>query len=81
MSESPKLKVEYTVGGAHEEKICDLEQAKNFLYGSCGSQALVVVEGQAISSYKELVQLAAQNQHKGKEVLNVVLIVPPIGGG
>ena len=41
----PRLKVEYEVGEACEERICDLEEAKKFPYGSNGGQYLVTAEG------------------------------------
>ena len=52
MSKLPKLKVEYMIGQTREERICDFEEAKKFLYGSTGGQYLVTVEGQGVISYE-----------------------------
>ena len=81
MSKLPKLKVEYTVGQAHEERICDFEEAKKFLYGSNGGQYLVTVEGQGVISYEEFVQLAARDDYKDREFLKVELTTLIVAGG
>ena len=81
MSNLPKLKVKWwSLGSQEEETTCDFEQAKDIVFGN-RMWAVALAEGQVINSYEELVQLAAQDQHKDKEVLNVMLIVPAIGGG
>jgi len=81
MSNLPKLKVRWqTTGSQEEETICDFEQAKGVVFGSW-SWAFIIAEGKMIRSYEELVQLAAQDEHKNKEMLNVMLIDPAIGGG
>jgi len=41
---------------------------------------LVVVEGQVISSYEELAQLASRDDYKDREFLEVVLL-PAISSG
>jgi len=84
MSKLPKLKVKWwSLESEGEETTCDFEQAKDTVFGSRSSRmwAIALAEGQVINSYEELVQLAAQDQHKDKEALNVVLIVSIIGGG
>jgi hypothetical protein len=79
VSKLPRLMVKKPLGYPFEE-IRDFEQAKYFLFGG-GSGALVLVEGRVIRSYEELVQLAAQDCYKDKELLEVVLTPPLIGGG
>ena len=84
MPKLPKLKVTWwSLDSQGKEINCDFEQAKDIVFGSPGSRlwAVALAEGQAINSYEELVQLAAQDEHKDKEMLNVVLIVSVIGGG
>ncbi|MAF85191.1 MAG: hypothetical protein CL875_01690 [Dehalococcoidales bacterium] len=81
MSNLPKLKVRWqTTRNQEEETICDFEQAKGIAFGSW-SWAFIIAEGKMVRSYEELVQLAAQDEHKNKEMLNVMLIDPAIGGG
>ncbi len=80
MSELPKLKIKKHFGGYPlEEKICEFEQAQNFLSNYWAS-VIVAVEGQVTRSYEELVQLAALDCYKGKESLEV-LVTPAMGGG
>lgn len=79
MSDLPKLKVNWSFGQP-SEKTCDLEQAKDFLF-KYGEGILVIVEGQLIHSYEELVQLATQDPYKNKEVLNVMLFPVLVAGG
>lgn len=79
MSRLPKLLVKKPAGYPFEE-IRDFEQAQYFLFGG-GRGSVVLVEGQAVNSYEELVQLAAQDSYKDKEVLEVVLVPPLISGG
>ncbi len=81
MSELPKLKVEYMIGQTREERICDFEEAKSFLYGSSGGQYLVTVEGQGVISYEELAQLAAGDDYKDKKFLKVTLTTLIVAGG
>ena len=78
MSKLPKLKIKLLFGYPSED-ICELEQAKyRFTYGQEG---LVVVEGQVVNSYEELVQLASRDDYKDKEFLEVELLPALIGGG
>ena len=79
MSRLPKLKLKKPFGYPLEE-IRDFEQAQYFLF-SYGASAIVIVEGQEINSYEELVQLAAQDRYKDKELLEVELLPAVIGGG
>ena len=78
MSRLPKLKIKLPFGNSDED-ICELEQAKyRFTYGQEG---LVVVEGQVVNSYEELVQLASRDDYKDKEFLEVELLPTLPGGG
>ena len=81
MPKLPKLKVEYEIGETREERICDFEEAKKFLYGSSGGQYLVTAEGQGIISYDDFVQLASQDKYKDKEFLKVQLTTLIVAGG
>ena len=74
MSELPKLRFKTPEGN---EEIHSLEEAKSLLFNW---GVLVVVEGQLINSYEELVKLAGQNSCMNKESLEVTLI-PFIEGG
>ena len=77
VSKLPKLKVKRTF--AHPlEQTCDLEQAKELVFGY-GSGILVIVDGQLVRSYEELVKLAAQPCYKDKELLEVIVASAPKG--
>jgi len=78
MSELPKLKIKIPFGYPNED-ICDLEQARyrlNFLGG-----AVILVEGRAVQSYDELVEMANQDKYKDREFLEVVLLSDLASGG
>ncbi len=79
MSDLPKLNLKKPFGYPSEE-VRDFEQARYFLF-SYGANAVIVVEGQVVNSYEELVQLAARDCYKGKEFLEVQLLPVAIGGG
>jgi len=81
VSQLPKLKVRWwSLGCAEEETTCDFEQAKDVVFGKSPA-TLIFVEGEMVNSYEELTRVAAQHQHKDKEMLNVTLLVAEIGGG
>lgn len=81
MPELPKLRVKWwSLGSPDVETTCNLEQAKEIVFGNRPA-VLVFLEGEMVNSYEELVQLATQERNKGKEVLNVALVVMEIGGG
>ncbi len=63
--------------GSLNEDICDLEEAKNRLNFDVG---IILIEGQIMHSYDELVQLAYQDTYKNKEYIEVV-VLPTITGG
>ena len=71
MPKLPKLKVNRIPFGYSDEETYDFEQAQNFPYGQ---GTFVVVGGQEIHSYVELVQLASRDDYKDKEFLEVILI-------
>ena len=85
MSKVPKLRIKKHFGGwPPEERVCDLEQARDILLPYWPSEhwagALVGVEGQLIHSYEELVQLATQDNYKDREFLEVGLYTQAGGG-
>ena len=79
MPKLPKLKIISTL--RYNEEICDLEQAKDILFRPSGILTHVVIEGQLIQSYENLVQLASQDQYKDKEFLEVRELPIMPGGG
>jgi len=76
MSQLPKLKIKLPLGNLSED-VCELEQAKYRLNFDDG---VLLVEGQTVHSYDELVQLATQDNYKNKEFLEVVLLQVIDGG-
>ena len=77
----PKLKVRYDTGDERDTRTVEIEQAKDFYYGSIAGQPLVTLEGQPVYSYRELFQLATQDNYKDKEFLKVELRRIALGGG
>ena len=63
--------------GSAGEDICELKQAK-YLF-SLGDKT-IMVEGQRVLSYDELVSLVSQDKYRNKESIEVVLL-PTIAGG
>ena len=78
MSRLPKLEI--TSPFQYAQGTYDLEQAKDILF-RYGNRTTVVVEGQRIYSYEELVQLAAQDCYKDKEFLEVMVLPSLATGG
>jgi hypothetical protein len=76
MSQLPKLKIKLPLGNPSED-VCELEQAKYRLNFDDG---VLMVEGQTVHSYDELVQLATQDNYKNKDFLEVVLLQVIEGG-
>jgi len=76
MSQLPKLKIKLPLGSLSED-VCELEQAKYRLNFDDG---VLLVEGQTVHSYDELVKLATQDNYKNKEFLEVVLLQVIEGG-
>ena len=79
MPKLPKLKLKKPFGYPFEE-VRNFEQARYFLF-SYGANAVVLVEGQVVNSFEELVQLAARDCYKSKESLEVQLLPAVVGGG
>jgi hypothetical protein len=76
ISHLPKLKIKLPSDYPAED-VCELEQAKYLLNFDRG---IILVEGQRVYSYDELVQLASQDKYKNKEFIEVVGILPISGG-
>jgi len=72
----PKLKIIQPYWDVPEE-IRDFKEGKYLPF--CG-HLYIVVEGEVISSYDELVQLAAEDRYKDKEFLEVRLLEITSGG-
>ena len=71
----PKLLIK--VFGDPGEDICELEEAKYLL---SFADRIIVVDGQNIRSYDELIKIASQERYKDQEFIEVVQI-PAITGG
>lgn len=63
--------------GFPEEDAFELEKAKYYLNFERG---LIQVDGQRIHSYDELVRLATSDKYRGKEFIEVVVILFVSGG-
>jgi hypothetical protein len=59
------------------EDMCELEEAKYFL--NFAGQ-IIVVDGQNVRSYEELVTIASQEKYKDQDFIEVVQI-PAVTGG
>ncbi len=79
MSGLSKLKVKWLLESSREETI-DLEQAKYHLPFGPPYSLLVILDGQRINSYEELIQSVSQDCYKGKEFIEVVVLRPSGGG-
>ena len=71
----PKLLIR--VFGDPGEDMCELEDAK---YLIDFSSQIIVIDGQQIRSYDELVKIASQEKHRHQEFIEVVQ-VPAVTGG
>lgn len=71
MSELPKLRVK-TYPEDSDDEIRDFEKAKEFPF--LLNDSLILVEGQAITSYDEFLQLAARDSYRNNEFLDVVIL-------
>jgi hypothetical protein len=79
MSDLPKLKVKWFVEPFRETTI-NFEEAKYSLPFGPPYNLQIVLDGQLIYSYDELLQLATAAQNKDKQVLEIV-VLSPVGGG
>jgi len=77
MPKLPKLKVRTIRELELVEEVLDIEQAKYLVLAT----AHVLVEGQRIISYEELVQLASQEMYRDREFLEVILLPIEVAGG
>jgi hypothetical protein len=76
MSPLPRLKIKFPAGFPSED-VCELEQARYRLNFDDG---IIMVEGQTVHSYDELAGLAARDNYKDKEFIEVVLLQVIEGG-
>jgi hypothetical protein len=76
MSKYPKLKVKKDAW-KNTVEIQEFEKAKDFPFSV---ETIIVVEGQQITSYEDLLKLIEQDGIKRKRVLEV-LFLPMISGG
>ena len=78
MSALPRLRIRLPAPSETRD-VCSLEQARyRFNWGH--DPFLVVVEGQAVSSFHDLMELAGQDRFKDKEFLEVE-VHPLLAGG
>ena len=77
MTKLPKLKVQGFRSDVSEE-IRDFEQARYFPFSGPGM--VIVVEGEVVRDYEDIVQLVAQERYKDKEFLEV-FVETIISGG
>jgi hypothetical protein len=78
MTAPPKLKI--TKSWEPTQEVRDLVQARDSLFAH-GPGMIILVEGQSIVSYEELVQLVHRDEYKDKEFLDVVMVpASPVGG-
>jgi len=77
MTGLPKLKVKTIRELEPVEEVRDFEQGRYLFV----SDALILIEGLRINSYDELVQLAAQDEYRNREFLEVVLLPLEVAGG
>ena len=79
MSDLPILKVKW-LGKPSQERTIDFEKAKHILPFGSPATFSIILEGQTVNSYDELVQLATEKHHRGRQFLEVVVIAPVVGG-
>ena len=78
MSRLPRLKITEWIDEYPQEQICDLKQAKTFF--DRDPSLIVIVDGEVLVSYDELINLATQDIYRDKEYIQAEL-APLIGGG
>lgn len=79
MPKLPGLRVHKPFGYPAEESI-GFEQAQYVLF-DFGPTYIVAVEGEVVSSYNELVELASREAFRNRETLEVWLYPFDVGGG
>jgi hypothetical protein len=75
ISKLPKLMIK--IFGHPGEDVCELEQA-GYLFNF--DDRMIMVEGQRVYSYDDLVRLAAQDKYKNTEFLEIVVLPTIVGG-
>jgi hypothetical protein len=76
MAKSPKIKIKLPPGYPAEDAF-ELEEAKSRLNFDKG---MILVDGQRVKSYEDLVRLAKQDKYKNKEFIEVDVILLVAGG-
>lgn len=77
METMPKLEIE-GLGWDTVEELSDFEEAERFPYHS--RDVVIVAEGHAIRSYKELKEIAHKAINEGKSHIKVVFLPMVVGG-
>ncbi len=82
MAGTPKLRIrKYFGSAAIQEMIFNIDEAKDFLAyfwtKDGGSNILIVVDGQRVNSYEELIKLASQECYKSNAYVDVGLYLTP----
>ncbi len=72
----PRLKVK-GLGWDASKGICDFDQAKYFPFSR---DLVIVVEGEAIRSYEDLLELVSKNHYEDRKFLEVVFLSTIVGG-
>jgi hypothetical protein len=75
ISDKPGLKIKYF--GSTAEDYCDLEQGRGILNFALG---IILADGRRVQNYAELVELAALDQYKSKNFIEIVVLRNIAGG-
>jgi hypothetical protein len=76
ISQSPKIKIRLPSDYPMED-LYELEEAQRLLNFESG---MIMVDGERVGSYEELVKLVGQDKYKDREFIEVVGILPIAGG-
>jgi hypothetical protein len=76
MAPLPKLSVKKEATDEHSE-IQDFEEARNFPFDQ---EIIIVAEGRQVTSYEDLLKLAAQEKYKDRKFLEVMFLPMIVGG-
>ena len=76
ISEMPKIKIKLPPGYPEEEPFA-LEEAKTRINFECG---IFFVDGNRLTSYDDLVQIASQEKYRGQDCLEIVALLMMAGG-
>lgn len=77
MFKLPRLKVKTIRELQPVEEVYDFEKGRYLFV----SDALILVEGCRINSYRELEELAARDEYRNREFIEVVLLPLEVAGG